>query len=51
MFPRLSQCVTHRDYSWSARDNIKAGSPLTDVINLGCDRLAFAADALNVVLR
>jgi len=48
---RLSQCVTHRDYSWSARDNIKAGSPLTDVINLGCDRLAFAADALNVVLR
>ena len=28
-----------------------AGSPLLDIINLGCERLAFAADALNVVVR
>ena len=28
-----------------------AGSPLMDVIDMGCERLAFAADALNIVIK
>jgi len=48
---KLDKCVTHKDYTWSARDKIQAGSKLSDVVNLGCDRLNFAADALNVLIR
>eukprot|EP00088_Acartia_fossae_P071515 TRINITY_DN982_c0_g1_i1.p1 TRINITY_DN982_c0_g1~~TRINITY_DN982_c0_g1_i1.p1 ORF type:complete len:452 (+),score=70.89 TRINITY_DN982_c0_g1_i1:32-1357(+) len=48
---KLSKCVTHRDYSWSARDKISAGSNLSEVVELGCDRLNFASDALNVLIR
>ena len=28
-----------------------SGSPLMEVIDMGCERLAFAADALNIVIR
>ena len=43
--------VTHKDYVWSAREKTLAGSPLMDVIDMGCERLAYAADALNIVIR
>jgi len=46
--PRL---VTHKDYTWSVREKTVAGSPLLEIIDLGCERLAFAADALNVLIR
>jgi len=42
---------THKDYTWSAREKTVSGSPLMDVIDMGCERLAFAADALNIVIR
>jgi len=48
---RLGKCVTHKDYSWSSRDTIKAGSNLLEVVDLGCDRLNFAADVLNVLIK
>jgi len=48
---RLANCVTHREYVWSARDKVQAGAPLMEVLDLGCDRLTFAADALNVLIR
>jgi len=48
---KLDKCVTHKDYIWSARDKIQAGSKLSDVVDLGCDRLNFAADAFNVLIR
>jgi len=47
----LPGLVTHRDYTWSVREQTPAGSPLTDVIDVGCERLPFAADALNVLIR
>lgn len=43
--------VTHKDYVWSAREKTPAGSPLMDIIEMGCERLAYAADALNIVIR
>jgi len=43
--------VTHRDYTWSVREKTLAGSPLLEVIEVGIERLPFAADALNVVIR
>jgi len=43
--------VTHKDYTWSVRDKTPAGSPLSDVLEIGCERLAFSADALNVVIK
>ena len=43
--------VTHKEYVWSAREKTPAGSPLMDIIEMGCERLAFAADALNIVIR
>jgi len=48
---RLAPCTTHRDYVWSVRERTDQGAPLLDVVNLGCERLAFSADALNVLLR
>jgi len=48
---RLDKCVTHKDYSWSSRDQFKAGTSLMEIIDLGCERLNFAADALNVVIK
>jgi len=48
---RLDKCVTHHDYSWSARDKFKAGTSLMEIIDLGCERLNFAADALNVLIK
>ena len=50
---RLSdpKLVTHKDYTWSVREKTLAGSPLMDVIDIGCERLAFAADAVNVLIR
>jgi len=42
---------THKEYTWSVREKTPAGSPLLEVINIGIDRLNFAADALNVVLK
>ncbi|XP_023333775.1 28S ribosomal protein S29, mitochondrial [Eurytemora carolleeae] len=48
---RLENCVTHKEYIWSVRDKIQAGAPLMDVVELGCERLTFAADAMNVVIR
>jgi len=48
---RLAGCVTHREYVWSARDKTEVGSPLLDVVDLGCERLVFAADAFNVLIR
>jgi len=48
---RLDQCVTHREYVWSVREKTPAGSPLSDVLEVGCERLPFAADALNVLIR
>ena len=43
--------VTHKEYVWSAREKTPAGSPLMEIIDMGCERLAFAADALNIVIR
>jgi len=43
--------VTHRDYTWSVREKTPTGSPLSAVIDVGIERLPFAADALNVVIR
>jgi len=48
---RLENCVTHKVYSWGSRDKTQCGAPLLEVINLGCERFAFAADAMNVVLK
>jgi len=48
---RLAGCVTHKEYVWSSRDKIQAGAPLMEVVDLGCDRLTFAADAMNVLIR
>lgn len=45
------QLVTHRDYTWSVREKTVAGSPLSEVLDIGCERLTFAADALNVLIR
>jgi len=42
---------THKDYVWSAREKTLTGSPLMEVIDMGCERLAFAADALNIVIK
>ena len=46
-----SNIITHKEYVWSVRDKTPAGAPLSDVIDLGIERLTFAADALNVVIR
>jgi len=43
--------VTHREYVWSVREKTPAGAPLSDVLNVGIERLPFSADALNVVIR
>jgi len=43
--------ITHKEYVWSVRDKTPAGAPLSEVIDLGIERLTFAADALNVVIR
>ena len=43
--------ITHKEYVWSAREKTPAGSPLLDIIDMGCERLAYAADALNIVFR
>jgi len=48
---RLEGCVTHREYVWSNREKTPAGAPLAEVVEFGIERLNFAADALNVVLR
>ena len=40
-----------QDYTWSVREKTPAGSPLMEIIDVGCDRLAFAADAVNVLIR
>lgn len=48
---RLADCVTHREYVWSVREKTPAGSPLMDIVDVGCERLPFSADALNVLLR
>ena len=45
------ELVTHREYIWSVREKTPAGAPLADVIDIGIERLTFAADALNVVIR
>ena len=42
---------THKDYTWSSREKTLSGSPLMEVIDMGCERLAFAADALNIVIK
>ena len=43
--------ITHKEYVWSAREKTPAGSALLDIIDMGCERLAYAADALNIVFR
>ena len=43
--------ITHKEYVWSAREKTTAGSALLDIIDMGCERLAYAADALNIVFR
>ena len=43
--------ITHKEYVWSAREKTPAGSPLLDIIDMGCERLAYAADALNILFR
>jgi len=48
---RLENCVTHREYVWSVREKTPAGAPLAEVLEVGCERLPFAADALNVMIR
>jgi small subunit ribosomal protein S29 len=48
---RLNNCVTHKEYVWSSRDKIQPGTPLLSVVDLGCERLTFAADAMNVLIR
>lgn len=48
---RLQKCVTHREYVWSVREKTAEGSPLTEILDLGIERLPFAADAMNVLLR
>jgi len=45
------ELVTHREYTWSVREKTPAGVPLAEVIEVGIERLPFAADALNVVIR
>ena len=45
------ELVTHRDYVFSVREKTVAGSPLMEIVDMGCERLAFAADALNIVIR
>jgi len=45
------ELVTHREYTWSVREKTPAGAPLAEVIDIGIERLTFAADALNVVIR
>jgi len=47
----LDTAVTHREYVWSAREKTPVGAPLAEVVDLGIERLNFAADAMNVVLR
>ena len=37
--------------TWSVREKTPTGSPLSAVIDVGIERLPFAADALNVVIR
>jgi len=48
---RLTNCVTHKEYKWGSKDRTKVGAPLMEVINIGCERLTYAADALNVVIK
>lgn len=48
---KLEGCVTHREYVWSVRDKTPSGVPLTEVLDLGIERINFAADAMNVLLR
>jgi len=48
---RLEGCVTHREYVWSNREKTPIGANLLEVVDFGIERLNFAADALNVVMR
>jgi len=43
--------LTHREYVWSVREKTPAGAPLSEVLDIGCERLPFSADALNVIIR
>jgi len=47
----LENCVTHKDYTWSVREKTEKGAPLMEVVDVACERLNFAADAMNVVMK
>lgn len=48
---RLAECVVHKEYVWSVREKTPVGAPLMDVVDMGCERLTFAADAMNILIR
>jgi len=47
----LENCVTHKEYVWSVREKTEKGAPLMEVVDVACERLNFAADAMNVVMK
>lgn len=47
----LENCVTHKDYTWSVREKTEKGAPLMEVVDVACERLNFAADAMNIVMK
>jgi len=47
----LADCVTHQEYTWSVREKTEKGAPLMEVVEVACERLPFAADAMNVVIK
>ncbi|XP_052791440.1 28S ribosomal protein S29, mitochondrial-like [Mya arenaria] len=47
----LAKFQTTKDYQWSERESTSAGTPLTDVVFLGIDRIKFAADCIGVLLK
>jgi len=45
------QLFTHKDYTWTARENTPAGSPLISIVDLGINRPKLASDCMGALLR